>query len=70
MNISHARDPGPYKRTTYSKRIEVVQATEPQNLTLDGAGYFIVYPDERVCSIALWRQAQARHSTRRRFAEI
>ena len=47
LKISHARDPGPYRRTTYGKWIEVVQATEPQNLTLDKAGYFIVYPDER-----------------------
>jgi tetrahydromethanopterin S-methyltransferase subunit A len=35
------------QRATYGTRIEVVQATEPQNLTLDRAGYFIVYPDER-----------------------
>lgn len=41
------RDPGPHEGTATSTRIEVVQASEPQNLTLDRAGYFVVYRDAR-----------------------
>lgn len=47
IETARARDPGPHEGTATSTRIKVVHATEPQSLTLDRAGYFIVYPDAR-----------------------
>ena len=40
-------DPGPYQGACQASRLEVVQATEPEQLTLDKAGYLVVYPDAR-----------------------
>jgi len=39
------RDPGPYAGTSQGIKIPVVQAVEPQQVTLDPAGYFVIYPD-------------------------
>lgn len=47
IETARVRDPGPHEGTATSTRIEVVQASEPQNLTLDRAGYFVVYRDAR-----------------------
>lgn len=47
IETAHVRDPGPYKGTAKGARIEIVQAKEPQDLALDKAGYFVVYPDAR-----------------------
>lgn len=41
------RDPGPYKNAPIVSEVEVIEATEPLSLTLDEAGYFVVYPDRR-----------------------
>lgn len=41
------RDPGPYPGAPKGTRIPVVQAAEPQRLTLDPAGYCVIYPDAR-----------------------
>lgn len=51
------RDPGPYEGSVVAARIEVVQAGEPQSLTLDRAGYFVVYPDAR------WHRLVLEHYT-------
>jgi tetrahydromethanopterin S-methyltransferase subunit A len=40
-------DPGPYPGAPKGTRIPVVQAAEPQRLTLDPAGYCVIYPDAR-----------------------
>jgi tetrahydromethanopterin S-methyltransferase subunit A len=40
-------DPGPHQGAPTVMSIDTVQAAEPQRLTLDPAGYFIVYPDSR-----------------------
>lgn len=42
-----ARDPGPYKGRVTGRQVEAVEAREPENLTIDRAGYFVVYPDAR-----------------------
>ena len=42
-----ARDPGPYPVPFVETPIERIQVAEPQRLTLDKAGYFVVYPDSR-----------------------
>lgn len=42
------RDPGTYPDPFPSVPLERIQASEPTRLTLDGAGYFVVYPDPRV----------------------
>ena len=44
VKASRTRDPGPYKGTATGARIKTVQAEEPRNVTLDRAGYFVVYP--------------------------
>ncbi len=41
------RDPGPYQNAPMESQVEVIQADEPQRLTLDPAGYVVVYPDPR-----------------------
>jgi tetrahydromethanopterin S-methyltransferase subunit A len=41
------RDPGPYAGTPQGRSIAMLQATEPGRLTLDPAGYFVIYPDTR-----------------------
>ena len=41
------RDPGPYSGAPQEINIPVVQAGEPGRLTLDPAGYFVLYPDTR-----------------------
>jgi tetrahydromethanopterin S-methyltransferase subunit A len=40
-------DPGPYSGAPQGSSIPVVQAAEPERLTLDSAGYFVLYPDTR-----------------------
>ena len=40
-------DPGPYEGAPQASRLEVVQATDPERLTLDKAGYLVIYPDTR-----------------------
>ena len=47
VEASRARDTGPYAGAPNSTHIEIVQAAEPDQLTLDRAGYFVVYPDWR-----------------------
>lgn len=47
IDAARARDRGPYERMTVSTRMEVVQASEPREVTLDIAGYFVIYPDAR-----------------------
>lgn len=39
------RDPGPYASTVPVRTVDTVQAQEPARLTLDKAGYVVVYPD-------------------------
>ncbi len=39
------RNPGPYPNTPKEKQVEAIQAAEPRKLTLDSAGYFVVYVD-------------------------
>jgi tetrahydromethanopterin S-methyltransferase subunit A len=41
------RDPGPYAGASQGISIPVVQAAAPERLTLDPAGYFVLYPDTR-----------------------
>jgi tetrahydromethanopterin S-methyltransferase subunit A len=41
------RDPGPYAGAPQGINIPVMQAAEPRRLTLDPAGYFVLYPDTR-----------------------
>lgn len=47
VQASRERYPGPYNGTPSPMRIETVQAMEPKTLTLDKAGYFVVYPETR-----------------------
>ena len=39
------RDPGPYATPVSVRTVDTVRATEPERLTLDKAGYMVVYPD-------------------------
>ncbi len=39
------RNPGPYPNTPKENQVEVIQAAAPRKLTLDSAGYFVVYLD-------------------------
>lgn len=41
------RDPGPFQNAPMGNGVEVVEAAEPRRLTLDPAGYFVVFPDRR-----------------------
>lgn len=41
------RDPGPYPFALRQMSVQRIQATEPARLTLDKAGYFVVYPEAR-----------------------
>jgi tetrahydromethanopterin S-methyltransferase subunit A len=41
------RNPGVYTHLVVEARVERVQATEPLRLTLDTAGYFVIYPELR-----------------------
>jgi tetrahydromethanopterin S-methyltransferase subunit A len=41
------RDPGPYAAALPVRSVETVQGKEPKRLTLDKAGYLVVYPDPR-----------------------
>lgn len=41
------RDPGPYATPVAVRIVENFQAKEPERLTLDKAGYMVVYPDAR-----------------------
>lgn len=41
------RDPGIYSAAIRKVSIEHIRARQPQGLTLDKAGYFVVYPDAR-----------------------
>lgn len=47
IEASRTRDSGPYPGAPNGPKIEVIQAAEPDHLTLDKAGYFVVYPDRR-----------------------
>jgi tetrahydromethanopterin S-methyltransferase subunit A len=47
VETSRIRDPGAYVGAPNGTRIEVIQAADPERLTLDTAGYFVVYPDRR-----------------------
>lgn len=47
VEASRTRDIGPYAGAPNVTKIEVIQAAEPDHLTLDKAGYFVVYPDRR-----------------------
>ncbi len=40
-------DPGPAADTPVDTGLQTIQATEPERLTLDKAGYFVVYPEPR-----------------------
>ena len=40
-------DPGPYPTVLPVHGVETVQGKEPERLTLDNAGYFVIYPDPR-----------------------
>lgn len=41
------RDPGPYGGTIRPSRVARIHASEPKQLVLDTAGYFVVYPEAR-----------------------
>jgi tetrahydromethanopterin S-methyltransferase subunit A len=47
VETSRRCDPGPYSGAPQGIRIPVVQAAAPGRLTLDPAGYFVLYPDTR-----------------------
>ena len=47
------RDPGPCSGSISLTTVESVQAEEPKRLTLDPAGYFVVYPDQRMKRLSL-----------------
>lgn len=41
------RNPGPFPHPVKDLPIERIEVQEPQHLTLDKAGYFVIYPDAR-----------------------
>ena len=47
------RDPGTYPYPFKEMTVERIQAPEPMRLTLDKAGYFVVYPDTRSKSLVV-----------------
>ena len=47
------RDPGPYTGAPQGMSIPVVQAAAPERVTLDPAGYFVLYPDSRKQSLVV-----------------
>lgn len=47
VETSRTRDAGPYAGAPNSTHLEVVQAAEPDQVILDKAGYFVVYPDRK-----------------------
>jgi tetrahydromethanopterin S-methyltransferase subunit A len=53
IETSRTRDPGPYVGTPNIPRIEIVHALDPESLTLDRVGYFVVYPDRKLHRLML-----------------
>ena len=47
------KDPGPYAGAPVATRIPTIEAAEPRRLTLDKAGYFVVYPEPRRTRLVL-----------------
>jgi tetrahydromethanopterin S-methyltransferase subunit A len=47
------RDPGPYSHPLVVPRIERIHAAEPTQLTLDKAGYFVIYPERRSMNLVV-----------------
>jgi tetrahydromethanopterin S-methyltransferase subunit A len=47
IEACRTRDPGPYADPPSTTGVMTVQATEPQRLVPDPAGFFVVYPDPR-----------------------
>lgn len=47
------RDPGPVEHAIIEHEVEVIQAVEPLRLTLDEAGYLVVYPDRKRSILAV-----------------
>lgn len=47
------RNPGPFASDVEGATVETVVATEAERLTLDPAGYFVVYPDQRMKRLVL-----------------
>jgi tetrahydromethanopterin S-methyltransferase subunit A len=53
VQVHRTRDPGPYGGEPSATNLEVIEVNEPTRLTLDKAGYFVVYPDWRRHRLAL-----------------
>jgi len=47
------RDPGPHGQAIIEYEVDVIHAAEPLRLTLDEAGYFVVYPDRKRSSLVV-----------------
>jgi tetrahydromethanopterin S-methyltransferase subunit A len=59
VEASGTRDTGPYVAEPDGTKIGVIQAAEPDQLTLDKTGYFVVYPDRRKRRLVLERYTNA-----------
>lgn len=53
VNRLSVRDPGAVSRSVVLTEVESIEAKEAKRLTLDPAGYFVVYPDQRLKRLAL-----------------
>ena len=59
VRILRRRGPGPYAGAPSVSKVGIVPAVEPKSLTLDKAGYFIVYPDRRAHRLVLEHYANS-----------
>ena len=47
------RNPGPYAHAFVDGTVKRIYATDPRRLTLDKAGYFVIYPEQRTKSLVV-----------------
>jgi len=47
------RNPGPYAHAFVETAVKRIHATDPTRLTLDKAGYFVIYPERRTKSLVV-----------------
>lgn len=53
IDTASERNPGPYAHAFVETTVKRIHATDPTRLTLDKAGYFVIYPEQRTKSLVV-----------------
>ena len=53
IDTASERNPGPYAHAFIETTVKRIHATDPTGLTLDKAGYFVIYPEQRTKSLVV-----------------